>query len=124
MYELELAPGTKVGKVSNLSDDIAIALKAPGIRVVAPIQGKSTIGIEVPNTHRKPVQIRELYETAINDIHKHTIPLLLGKDIAGYPLISDLCRYAAFISCRDDWFRKVGMLEFYNPKYTSFPKTG
>lgn len=90
MYELELAPGTKVGKISNLSDDIAIALKAPGIRVVAPIQGKSTIGIEVPNTHRKPVQIRELYETAINDIHKHTIPLLLGKDIAGYPLISDL----------------------------------
>ena len=90
MYELELAPGTKVGKISNLSDDIAIALKAPGIRVVAPIQGKSTIGIEVPNTHRKPVQIRELYETAINDIHKYTIPLLLGKDIAGYPLISDL----------------------------------
>ena len=64
MYELELAPGTKVGKISNLSDDIAIALKAPSIRVVAPIQGKSTIGIEVPNTHRKPVQMRELYETA------------------------------------------------------------
>jgi DNA segregation ATPase FtsK/SpoIIIE, S-DNA-T family len=90
MYELELAPGTKVGKISNLSDDIAIALKAPSIRVVAPIQGKSTIGIEVPNTHRKPVQIRELYKTAISDIHKHTIPLLLGKDIAGYPLVSDL----------------------------------
>ena len=90
MYELELAPGTKVGKISNLSDDIAIALKAPSIRVVAPIQGKSTIGIEVPNTHRKPVQIRELYKTAINDIHKSTIPLLLGKDIAGYPLVSDL----------------------------------
>ncbi|MCP4978146.1 MAG: DNA translocase FtsK, partial [Maribacter sp.] len=90
MYELELAPGTKVGKVSNLSDDIAIALKAPSIRVVAPIPGKSTIGIEVPNTHRKPVQIRELYEVVSKDIHKHTIPLLLGKDIAGYPLISDL----------------------------------
>ena len=90
MYELELAPGTKVGKISNLSDDIAIALKAPSIRVVAPIQGKSTIGIEVPNTHRKPVQMRELYETAYKDINKHTIPLILGKDIAGYPLISDL----------------------------------
>jgi S-DNA-T family DNA segregation ATPase FtsK/SpoIIIE len=90
MYELELAPGTKVGKISNLSDDIAIALKAPSIRVVAPIPGKSTIGIEVPNTHRKPVQMRELYETASKDIRKRTIPLLLGKDIAGYPLISDL----------------------------------
>ncbi len=90
MYELELAPGTKVGKISNLSDDIAIALKAPSIRVVAPIPGKSTIGIEVPNTHRKPVQMRELYETASKEIHKRTIPLLLGKDIAGYPLIADL----------------------------------
>ncbi len=90
MYELELAPGTKVGKISNLSDDIAIALKASSIRVVAPIPGKSTIGIEVPNTHRKPVQIRELHETASKDTFKRTIPLLLGKDIAGYPLISDL----------------------------------
>jgi S-DNA-T family DNA segregation ATPase FtsK/SpoIIIE len=90
MYELDLAPGTKVGKISNLSDDIAIALKAPSIRVVAPIPGKSTIGIEVPNTHRKPVQMREMYETASKEIHKRTIPLLLGKDIAGYPLISDL----------------------------------
>jgi len=90
MYELELAPGTKVGKISNLSDDIAIALKAPSIRVVAPIPGKSTIGIEVPNTHRKPVQMREMYETASKNIHQRTIPLLLGKDIAGYPLIADL----------------------------------
>ena len=90
MYELELAPGTKVGKISNLSDDIAIALKAPSIRVVAPIQGKSTIGIEVPNTRRKPVQMRELFDAASKDINKYTIPLLLGKDIAGYPLISDL----------------------------------
>ena len=90
MYELELAPGTKVGKISNLADDIAIALKAPSIRVVAPIPGKSTIGIEVPNTHRKPVQMRELYEMASKENDKRTIPLLLGKDIAGYPLISDL----------------------------------
>ncbi len=90
MYELELAPGTKVGKITNLSDDIAIALNAPSIRVVAPIPGKSTIGIEVPNTYRKTVQMRELYETASKDISKRTIPLLLGKDIAGYPLIADL----------------------------------
>ena len=53
MYELELAPGTKVGKVVSLSDDLAIALKAPSVRVVAPLPGKSSIGLEVPNTKRK-----------------------------------------------------------------------
>ncbi len=90
MHELELAPGTKLGKVSSLADDIAIALKAPSIRIVAPIQGKSTIGIEVPNTHRKPVKMRELFGTADTVIQSQSIPLLLGKDIAGYPLIADL----------------------------------
>ena len=90
MYELDLAPGTKVGKIVALSDDIAIALKAPNVRVVAPIQGKSTIGIEVPNTHRRPVQMRELFENADEECRKQTIPLLLGKDITGYPLIADL----------------------------------
>ncbi len=90
MYELELAPGTKVGKIASLSDDIAIALKAQSVRIVAPIQGKSTIGIEVPNIHRKPVQLREIFEQADKDLQKQTIPLLLGKNIAGYPLIADL----------------------------------
>ncbi|MDR4505802.1 MAG: DNA translocase FtsK [Candidatus Scalindua sp.] len=90
MHELDLAPGTKLGKVSSLSDDIAIALKAPSIRIVAPIQGKSTIGIEVPNTHRKPVKMRELFGTVDKHIQSQSIPLLLGKDIAGYPLIADL----------------------------------
>ena len=78
MYELELAPGTKVGKIINLSDDIAIALKAASIRVVAPIPGKSTIGIEVPNTHRKPVQMRELYETASKDISQTYNTITIG----------------------------------------------
>jgi S-DNA-T family DNA segregation ATPase FtsK/SpoIIIE len=90
MYELELAPGTKVGKIAALSDDIAIALKAQSVRIVAPIQGKSTIGIEVPNIHRKPVQLREIFEAADKKLQKQTIPLLLGKDIAGYPLVADL----------------------------------
>lgn len=90
MYELDLSPGTKVGKIASLSDDIAIALKAQSVRIVAPIQGKSTIGIEVPNILRKPVQLREIVEAADKDIQKQTIPILLGKDIAGYPLIADL----------------------------------
>jgi DNA segregation ATPase FtsK/SpoIIIE, S-DNA-T family len=90
MYELDLSPGTKVGKIASLSDDIAIALKAQSVRIVAPIQGKSTIGIEVPNIFRKPVQLREIFDAADKAIQKQTIPLLLGKDIAGYPLIADL----------------------------------
>lgn len=90
MYELELAPGTKVGKVVNLSDDLAIALKAPSVRVVAPLPGKSSIGLEVPNTKRKMVMLRELLETSDDIRKKMAIPLLIGKDAAGNPLISDL----------------------------------
>ena len=90
MYELELAPGTKVGKVVSLSDDLAIALKAPSVRVVAPLPGKSSIGLEVPNTKRKTVMLRELLETSDDIQKKMAIPLLLGKDAAGNPLISDL----------------------------------
>ncbi len=93
MYELELAPGTKVGKVIGLSDDLAIALKAPSVRVVAPIPGKSSIGIEIPNTYRRKVVLQELFEvfqSNENEYQKQEIPLLLGKDIAGYPVISDL----------------------------------
>ncbi|HHT9144177.1 MAG: DNA translocase FtsK 4TM domain-containing protein [Candidatus Brocadiaceae bacterium] len=90
MYELELAPGTKVGKVVSLSDDLAIALKAPSVRVVAPLPGKSSIGLEVPNTKRKTVMLRELLETSDDIRKKMAIPLLLGKDAAGNPLISDL----------------------------------
>jgi len=90
MYELELAPGTKVGKVVSLSDDLAIALKAPSVRVVAPLPGKSSIGLEVPNTKRKTVMLRELLETSDDIRKKMAIPLLIGKDAAGNPLISDV----------------------------------
>ncbi|TVL99329.1 MAG: DNA translocase FtsK [Candidatus Brocadia sp. WS118] len=90
MYELELAPGTKVGKVVGLSDDLAIALKAPSVRVVAPLMGKSSIGIEVPNIQRKMVMLRELLDASEEVRKKMSIPLLIGKDVAGNPVISDL----------------------------------
>ncbi|MCF6154238.1 MAG: DNA translocase FtsK [Candidatus Brocadia sp.] len=90
MYELELAPGTKVGKVVGLSDDLAIALKAPSVRVVAPLMGKSSIGLEVPNIQRKMVMLRELLEASEEVRKKMAIPLLIGKDVAGNPVISDL----------------------------------
>ncbi len=90
MYELELSPGTKVGKVVGLSDDLAIALKAPSVRVVAPLPGKSSIGLEVPNIQRKTVILREILEASEELQNKMAIPILIGKDVAGNPVISDL----------------------------------
>ncbi len=90
MYELELAPGTKVGKVVSLSDDLAIALKSPSVRIVAPLLGKSSIGVEVPNVKREVVVLRELLESADEIRKKMSIPLLVGKDVAGNPVFADL----------------------------------
>ncbi len=90
MYEMALAPGTKVSKVESLDDDLAIALKAPNVRIVAPIPGKSTIGIEVPNAKRETVTLRELFTETGKDARHMDIPLFLGKDTAGNPLLVDL----------------------------------
>jgi len=90
MYELELAPGTKVGKLVSLSDDLAIALKSPSVRIVAPLLGKSSIGVEVPNVKREVVVLRELLESSEEIRKKMSIPLLIGKDVAGNPVFSDL----------------------------------
>ena len=90
MYELSLAPGTKVSKVESLTDDLAIALKAPNVRIVAPLPGKNTVGIEVPNTERELVGVRELMEEAGRKAADMAIPLFLGKDTAGNPLVLDL----------------------------------
>ncbi|HHT9131066.1 MAG TPA: DNA translocase FtsK [Candidatus Tripitaka californicus] len=93
MYEVELSPGTKVSKVISLSDDIAIAMKAPSIRVVAPLKGRSTVGVEVPNARRGNVRLRELLELTAQgkiDVSDDSVPLLLGRDITGYPIFWDL----------------------------------
>jgi S-DNA-T family DNA segregation ATPase FtsK/SpoIIIE len=92
MYELSLAPGTKVSKVESLADDLAIALKAPNVRVVAPLPGKNTVGVEVPNTEREVVGVRELIAEVGKKAQNQAIPLFLGKDTAGTPLVLDLAR--------------------------------
>jgi DNA segregation ATPase FtsK/SpoIIIE, S-DNA-T family len=89
-YEVALAAGIKVHKIMALSDDLAMALKAPSIRIVAPIPGKSTAGVEVPNRQRSIVGLRELLECPENVSGKYKIPLMLGKDTAGKPIIGDL----------------------------------
>ncbi len=90
MFELELSPGIKVSQITNLSNDLARSLGAGSVRVVAPIPGKHTIGIEVPNSAKEKVRIKELINLAGNRPAKMQIPLFLGKDAHGDPLISDL----------------------------------
>lgn len=89
-FEIALETGLRVNKVTVLSDDLALNLKVPSVRIVAPIPGKNTVGIEVPNEHRAIVRLKELIHAAGPKIAKSRLPLLLGKDTEGRPLIYDL----------------------------------
>ncbi|HLU49354.1 MAG TPA: DNA translocase FtsK, partial [Planctomycetota bacterium] len=89
-FEVSLAAGIKVHKIMNLADDLAMALKAQSIRIIAPIPGKSTVGIEVPNEHRSMVGLRELIEVVRDKPKSWKLPLALGRDTAGAPVIGDL----------------------------------
>ena len=91
-YELALAPGIKVTRITSLADDIAMAVKAPSVRIVAPIPGKSTVGVEVPNSVREIVRVKELIASREYKEGRFTIPVLLGRDTSGRPMISDLTR--------------------------------
>jgi S-DNA-T family DNA segregation ATPase FtsK/SpoIIIE len=90
MYELELAPGIKVSAITALSNDIMRALRAESVRIVAPVPGKNTVGIEAPNAQKEKVRLKELMQAAPDATSKMGIPLFLGKDASGEPLISDL----------------------------------
>jgi S-DNA-T family DNA segregation ATPase FtsK/SpoIIIE len=93
MYEISLAPGIKVSAISALSNDIQRALKAETVRIVAPIPGKATVGIEVPNAQKEKVRFKELMQLAPPEQSaKMDIPLFLGKDASGEPLITDLAK--------------------------------
>lgn len=89
-YELEPAPGVKVGRIVSLSDDIALAMKAQSVRIVAPIPGKSRVGIEVPNTSIGAVYLREVLSSAEFQNAENKLTLALGKDITGKSVVSDL----------------------------------
>jgi S-DNA-T family DNA segregation ATPase FtsK/SpoIIIE len=90
MYELQLAPGIKVNQISNLSNDMARALGSGSVRVVAPLPGKHTIGIEVPNSQRETVRLKDLILRGGSQISRMQIPLFLGKSSSGEALVSDL----------------------------------
>ncbi len=89
-YEVELEAGLRLSKITGLSDDLAIALRVPSVRIVAPIPGKNTVGIEVPNEQRQVVRLREVIEEANGKTKKMRIPIFLGKDVSGNPLVVDL----------------------------------
>ncbi len=89
-YELQPAPGVKINQIMNLGDDIALNLKAPSVHIVAPIPGKGTVGIDVPNTKAAMVYLKELLETSEFQDSKSKLTLALGKNISGTPLVTDL----------------------------------
>jgi S-DNA-T family DNA segregation ATPase FtsK/SpoIIIE len=90
MYELALAPGIKVSSITALSNDIMRSLRAESVRIVAPVPGKNTVGIEVPNQQKEKVRLKELMQTAPDATRSLNIPLFLGKDASGEPIVSDL----------------------------------
>jgi len=90
MFELELAAGVKVSQISALANDMARALGVGAVRVVAPLPGKHTIGIEVPNSEKEKVRMRSMVELGGNKPKGMEIPLFLGKDSSGEALVSDL----------------------------------
>ncbi|MFH1664804.1 MAG: DNA translocase FtsK [Candidatus Omnitrophota bacterium] len=92
MYELEPAVGTKVNKITSLSDNISLAMRSSNIRIVAPLPGKGTIGIEVPNSKSELVLLRDILETPEYIEEESPLKFALGKDISGKPIVTDLAK--------------------------------
>ena len=89
-YELKPAEGTRVSKIANLADDIALNLAAETIRIEAPIPGKQAVGIEVPNKEKEAVHLREVIESSEFENNKSKLSVALGKDVAGKTIIADI----------------------------------
>ena len=92
LFEYEPAPGMKVNQILNRQDDLALALKAQRIRIVAPIPGKAAVGIEIPNRMKATVSLREIISSAAFQDSREALPLALGKDVAGVPFATSLER--------------------------------
>ena len=89
-FEVALEAGLRLAKITGLADDLAIALRVPSVRIVAPIPGKNTVGIEVPNTERQLVRLREVIEESNSTAQAMRIPVFLGKDVSGNSMVVDL----------------------------------
>ncbi|HSZ37132.1 MAG TPA: DNA translocase FtsK 4TM domain-containing protein [Acidimicrobiales bacterium] len=89
-YELELGPGVKVARVTSLSKDIAYAMASPDVRILAPIPGKSAIGVEVPNRTRQLVALRDILDSKEGNAATHPLEVAMGRDIAGRAVMENL----------------------------------
>jgi S-DNA-T family DNA segregation ATPase FtsK/SpoIIIE len=91
-FEIEPAPGVKVRQIANLSNDLALAMRAASIRIVAPIPGRGAVGVEVPNPTPEIVGLRDLIESKDFQAARAALPIVLGKDLEGKPVIADLAK--------------------------------
>lgn len=92
LYEVELQKGLRVKALQSLTNDLEIAMKASHARIVSPIPGKNTVGIELPNEQRQLVRLREVMESCAAEAQKMDIPIFLGKDVVGAPMVADLAK--------------------------------
>ena len=91
-FEVVPAPGVKVNRIANLDADLALAMRAPSIRIVAPIPGKGAVGVEIPNPSPQIVHLREILQARVFTGGKGVLPLGLGKDLTGRPYVADLTK--------------------------------
>ncbi|MDR0618608.1 MAG: DNA translocase FtsK [Bacteroidales bacterium] len=92
LYEIVPAEGVRINKIKNLEDDIALSLSALGIRIIAPMPGRGTIGIEIPNKNPVTVPMRDLLQSSVFANSRMTLPLALGKTISNEPYVIDLAK--------------------------------
>jgi S-DNA-T family DNA segregation ATPase FtsK/SpoIIIE len=92
MYEFEPAPGVKISRITGLADDLAMAMRAVSIRIVAPLPGKAVIGIEIPNSQRETVGLKEILAAQDFAAARSKLTIALGKDIMGAPVVANLAR--------------------------------
>ena len=92
MFEYKPAPGVKISRIANLSDDLALALKAAAVRIEAPLPGRDTVGVEIPNRVRQTVYLREILDSKEFTGTKSPLSMALGKDIFGTPRVADLAK--------------------------------
>lgn len=91
-YEVRPATGVRLNRIASLEDDIALGIRAQKVRIIAPIPGQGTVGIEVPNKHRSMVRVRDIIESREWNESRAEIPVALGKDITGVPIVLDLAK--------------------------------
>lgn len=101
LYEITPAQGVRIAKIRNLGSDIALSLAAKGIRIIAPIPGKGTIGIEVPNSKAKIVPMRDIIASKKFQESTFDLPIALGKTITNEVFVADLCK------CHTSWLQEL-----------------